>query len=81
MTRRSIPLTKSDIMRPVRITTIGILQPAQESPSSLRVVLCSIYVVVFVQHIGRVDDDRSPELRLNDAPILDHYIFRVGDCK
>jgi len=75
------PLTKSDIMRPVRITAIGILQPTQESPSSLGVVLGSVDVVVFVQDIGGIDDDRSPELRLNNAPILDDYILGVGDCK
>ena len=81
MTRTSTPLTKSDIMRPVRITAIGILQPTQESPSSLGVVLGSVDVVVFVQDIGGIDDDRSPELRLNNAPILDDYILGVGDCK
>jgi len=81
MIRKLTPLTKSDIMRPVRITAIGILQPTQESPSSLGVILSSIYVVVLVQNIGRVDDDRSPELRLNNAPILDDYILGVGDCK
>ena len=74
-------LTESDIVGSVGIATIGVLEPTEESSSSLGIVLGSIDVVVFVQHIGRVDDDRSPELGLDNRPILDNHILRVCNRK
>jgi hypothetical protein len=63
--------TKGDVVRPVGISAVGVLDPAQSIIPSVGVKVGRIDVVVVVEHVGRVDNDRSPELRLDDRPVED----------
>jgi hypothetical protein len=69
--------TESDVVRPVSVAPISVLQPAEEGASTLGVVLGSIDVVVLVQDISRVDDNRCPELGLNHRPVQYLDILRI----
>jgi hypothetical protein len=53
----AMKLTKGDVVRPVSVGAIGVLDPAESLIPSVGVEVGRVDVVVMVQHVGRVDND------------------------